>query len=285
MTRRRDQDHAAAAGAREAGASAERDRIKRASLSVIIITRNESANIGECIASVSFADEIVVVDSGSTDDTREIARSLGAKVTLTEDWPGFGPQKNRALERATCDWVLSIDADERVTPELAREIVSVLRAAVEFPAATQSAYRIARLSNFGGRWIRHSGWWPDRVLRLFQRGTARFKDVAVHESVITDGPVGTLESHFLHYPYASLEHFIAKINHYSSEAAAMMHARGKKTSVLGACGHALWTFVRIYLLRKGFLDGPQGFILAVMAATGSFFRYTKLLFLNKDTTK
>lgn len=263
----------------------------RATLSVIIITLNESAHIAACLDSVAFADEIIVVDSGSTDDTRDIAQARGAKVTLTQDWPGFGRQKNRALDLATCDWVLSIDADERVTPELREEILGVLRSAFHAapdarePQAPGSAYRMARLSNFGGRWIRHSGWWPDYVLRLFQRGTARFKDVAVHESVLTEHPVGTLKNHFLHYPYANLEQLIAKINHYSSEAAAIMHARGKRTSVLGAWGHASWTFFRIYLLRKGFLDGREGFILAVMAASGNFFRYTKLLFLNRQNKK
>jgi glycosyltransferase involved in cell wall biosynthesis len=245
-------------------------------LSVIIITKNEAAHIADCIASVRFADEIIVVDSGSTDGTRELAAGLGAKVTLTQDWPGFGRQKNRALVLATCDWVLSIDADERVTPELAQTIQQ------ELVNPRAQAYKIARLSNFGGRWIRHSGWWPDHVLRLFKRGTARFKDVAVHESVQTSSAIVTLDSHFLHYPYADLETFIAKINHYSSEAAAMMHARGKTTSVLGATGHAVWTFIRIYLIRRGFLDGKEGFILAAMGAAGSFFRYNKLLLLQKD---
>ncbi|NLC35360.1 MAG: glycosyltransferase family 2 protein [Alcaligenaceae bacterium] len=255
-------------------------------MSVIIITLNETAHIAECLDSVAFADEIIVVDSGSTDDTRDIAQGKGAKVVLTEDWPGFGPQKNRALDLASCEWVLSIDADERVTPELKAEIEAVLRAAADSPAgAPASAYRMPRLSNFGGRWIRHSGWWPDYVLRLFKRGTARFKDVAVHESVVTEHSVATLESHFLHYPYANLEQLIAKINHYSTEAAKIMHARGKRTSALGAWGHACWTFIRIYLLRKGFLDGREGFILAVMAAAGNFFRYTKLLFLNRQQPK
>lgn len=264
------------------------DHRQRATLSVIIITLNEAAHIAECLDSVAFADEIIVVDSGSTDATREMAQARGAKVTLTDDWPGFGPQKNRALALAGCEWVLSIDADERVTPELRDEILAVLQAAAGSGAGGQgpaTAYKIARLSNFGGRWIRHSGWWPDHVLRLFQRGTARFKDVAVHESVVTERPVATLQAHFLHYPYANLEQLIAKINHYSSEAAAMMHARGKRTSVLGAWGHASWTFIRIYLLRKGFLDGREGFILAMMGASGSFFRYTKLLFLNRQEKK
>ena len=245
------------------------------SLSVIIITKNEAAHIGACIDSVDFADEIIVVDSGSTDGTREIAQARGARVTLTSDWPGFGPQKNRALDLARCEWVLSIDADERVTAELAQAV----QRAMASPAA--DAYRIARLSRFGDRWIRHSGWWPDYVIRLFRRGTARFKDVPVHESVLAEGAVSTLDGHFLHYPYADLESFIAKINHYSSVAAGMMHARGKRTTALGAWGHAAWTFIRIYVLRRGFLDGREGFILACMAAAGSYFRYTKLLFLNR----
>lgn len=247
-------------------------------LSVIIITKNEAAHIGDCIDSVSFADEIIVLDSGSTDQTRDIAAAKGARVSLTDDWPGFGPQKNRALDLAAGEWVLSIDADERVTPELALEIQQ------ELANPRADAYKIARLSNFGGRWIRHSGWWPDHVLRLFRRGTARFKDVAVHESVQASSAAAVLQGHFLHYPYADLETFIAKINHYSSEAAGMMHAKGKQTSVLGATGHAIWTFIRIYIVRRGFLDGKQGFILAAMGAAGSFFRYNKLLFLNNNET-
>lgn len=243
-------------------------------LTVIIITKNESAHIADCIASVSFADEIIVVDSGSTDDTRNIAAALGAKVTLTPDWPGFGPQKNRALDLATSDWVLSIDADERVTPELAQEIQRELKQ----PKAT--AYKIARLSNFCGRWIRHSGWWPDHVLRLFKRDTARFTDVAVHESVKTDQAVVVLPGHFLHYPYADMDSLINKVNRYSSDAALMMHQRGRKSGVMTALGHAVWTFIRIYLMRRGFLDGREGFVLAMTGAAGSFFRYSKLMFLN-----
>ncbi len=244
-------------------------------LSVIVITKNEEAHIQACLESVAFADEIIVVDSGSTDRTVEIARALGAKVTVTSDWPGFGPQKNRALDLASGQWVLSIDADERVTPELAKTILQEL----DQPRAT--AYRIARLSEFAGRWIRHSGWWPDRVLRLFQRGTARFKDVKVHESVQTDRPVAILNGHFLHYPYASLEAFITKINVYSTEAALQMQARGKTTSVPGIAGHAIWTFARHYVVRRGFLDGSQGFILACMAASGSLFRYSKLWYYTR----
>lgn len=244
-------------------------------LSVILITKNESAHIADCLDSVAFADEVIVVDSGSSDDTCGIARSKGARVVVTEDWPGFGPQKNRALDLATCDWVLSIDADERVTPELALAIQQ------ELAQPRADGYLIARLSSFCGRWIRHSGWWPDRVLRLFRRGTGRFTDAAVHESVRCSGRVEILDGHFLHYPYPDLETLMAKINRYSSDAAAMMHARGKTAGVASAMGHGFWTFVRIYIIRKGFLDGREGFVLAAAGAAGSFFRYSKLMLLGR----
>lgn len=244
-------------------------------LSVIVITKNEAANIAECLKSVAFADEFIVVDSGSTDGTVELARALGARVEVTSDWPGFGPQKNRALDLATGDWVLSIDADERVTPELAREIQDTLAA----PRA--DTYEIARLSNFCGRDIRHSGWWPDYVLRLFKRGAARFNDAAVHERVVPANgqPPLQLKGYFHHYPYDNLDALVTKINRYSSDAAAMMYDKGRRTSVFGALGHSFWTFVRIYLIRRGFLDGRHGLVLAVTAAAGSFFRYSKLMFL------
>ena len=243
-------------------------------LSVIIIAKNEAKHIVACLESVAFADEFIVVDSGSTDNTVELAREFGARVEITTDWPGFGPQKNRALDLATGNWVLSIDADERVTPELAREIQAVMAE----PQA--DAYDIPRLSEFCGRFIRHSGWWPDYVLRLFKRGTGRFTDAAVHERVTPQGPVLKLKGHLEHYPYPNLDALINKINRYSSDAAAMMYARGKRATIFSAMGHGLWTFVRIYLIRRGFLDGRHGLVLAVTAAAGSFFRYAKLSFMS-----
>ncbi len=245
-------------------------------LSVIIITKNEADRIAACLASVAFADEIIVVDSGSTDATCDIALRSGARVERTADWPGFGPQKNRALDLATGDWVLSIDADEQVTPELARAIGQ----AVHAPVA--DAYQIARLSSFCGRSIRHSGWWPDYVVRLFRRNAGRFTDAAVHERVVVQGRTATLDGHFLHDPYASLEIFIDKINRYSTEAARSAFESGRSTSLLGPFGHAAWTFIRHYLLRRGFLDGWQGLVLAGMAATGSFYRYVKLYQLGRE---
>lgn len=253
-------------------------------LSVIIITKNEAHNIGECLDSVAFADEWIVVDSGSTDDTCAIARAKGAVVVQTQDWPGFGPQKNRALDLATKDWALSIDADERVTPELALEIQAVIggNGDGDVRDAGVDGYRIARLSNFCGRWIRHSGWWPDYVVRLLRRGAGRFTDSLVHESLQVRGNTGTLQGHFLHYPYDDMEALLAKVNRYSTAGAEMMHAKGRTTGIPGIIGHSVWTFVRIYVMRRGFLDGKEGFILAAVGAAGSFFRYSKLFFLNRQ---
>lgn len=253
----------------------------RARLSVILITKNESKHIGACLESVSFADEIIVVDSGSTDDTRDIAARLGAQVHETSDWPGFGPQKNRALDLATGDWVFSIDADERVTPEMAQEIQALVQSQ---PAL--DAYQVARLSYFCGQAIRHSGWWPDHVLRLFRRGSARFTDAKVHEKLVcTTTATGVLRHHLIHYPYDSLEALLNKVNRYSSDAAGMMYARGKRTTTLGALGHGIWTFIRSYIIRRGFLDGRAGLIIAVAGGTGSFFRYSKLLMLQQNAGK
>ena len=242
-------------------------------LSVIIITKNEARHIAECLQSVSFASEIIVFDSGSTDGTIEIARQHGAVVHQSPDWPGFGPQKNRALEAATQAWVLSIDADERVTPELKQEIIETLAA----PAC--DGYFVPRLSELCGQPIRHSGWWPDHVLRLFRRDKGRFTEVPVHERVEINGSTAKLNACLLHYPYESLEALIQKMNRYSSDAAHMMFAKGKRAGVLSMMGHSVWTFVRIYLLRRGFLDGRYGFVLAATAAAGSFFRYSKLMML------
>lgn len=244
-------------------------------LSVVIITKNESRHIGACLDSVAFADERIVLDSDSADDTCEIARAHGAVVHVTADWPGFGPQKNRALDLATGDWVLSLDADERVPVELAEEILRVLR------APQTRAYRMARSSEVMGRPMRHGGWWPDYVLRLFRRDAARFSDDVVHEAVRFEGEIGTLQGHLQHYAYDSIDAMLVKLNRYSTDGAQMMLQRGKRTTVLGVVGHGVWTFIRMYVLRRGFLDGWQGFAVASTGAGGSFFRYLKLLSLQK----
>lgn len=243
-------------------------------LSVIIITKNEAAHIAQCLASVSFADEIIVLDSGSTDNTVELARQAGAQVHQSSDWPGFGIQKNRVLALATKEWVFSIDADERVTPALRDEIIATLQ------APKCNGYEVNRLSEFCGKPIRHSGWWPDPVLRLFRRDSGKFNDVLVHESVsLSKGKTGRLKSHLLHYPHPTLDSLIDKINRYSGEAAKMMLAKGTRTGVPKIVLHSMWTFIRIYFLRLGILDGRHGFVLAVTAASGNFLRYSKLMFL------
>jgi len=246
-------------------------------LSVILITFNEAHNLAECLSSLQgLADEIVIVDNGSRDGTLDIAAQFGARVVRTDDWPGFGPQKNRALDAATGEWVLSIDADERVTPELADEI----RAVIAGNAA--AAYEIPRLSWYCGRFMRHSGWYPDPVLRLFQRGRARFSDDLVHERLLPQDAVRRLQNHLLHYSFMNFSQVLEKVDRYSTASAQQMFARGRRATLLGAVVRGLWAFVRTYVLRRGFLDGPQGFALAVSNAQGTYYRYLKLWLLGRS---
>lgn len=245
-------------------------------LSVIVIVKNEAAVIRRCLNSISWVDEIIVLDSGSTDDTVAICRKHTPHVHQT-DWPGFGPQKNRALERASGDWVLSLDADEWVTPELRDEILKAISRPDE-----ATAFRVPRLSSFCGRFMRHSGWWPDYVVRLFRRGTARFSDDVVHEHVIADGKTGTLRSPIMHETFVDLDELLAKMNNYSSLAAQEMHRGGKKGGLAGAALRGLWAFFRTYFLRGGFLDGREGFMLAVATAEGTYYRYVKLMLLDRQ---
>ncbi len=241
-------------------------------LSVIIITKNEAFNIRACLESVSWADEIIVVDSGSTDDTVAICREFTTHVYI-HDWPGFGPQKNRALNYAGKDWVLSLDADERVTPELRIEIQSAMR------EASYDAYEIPRLSSFCGRYIHHSGWRPDYVTRLFKRPAGRFSDDLVHERVVVSASTGKLKQSILHESFRDAEELLDKINRYSTASAIMLHKKNRTASLKKAVAHALWAFLRSYLLRAGFLDGREGFMLAVSTAEGTYYRYVKLMLL------
>ncbi len=247
-------------------------------LSVILITHNESRNVLACLQSVAFADEWIVVDSGSSDDTRDLAAAFGAQVVQTNDWPGFGPQKNRALALARGGWVLSIDADERVDPELAAQIRAVVAQAPAVPAA----YELSRLSSFCGQWMRHGDWYPDRVLRLFRRGAGRFSDDLVHERVRVHGVVGRLSGPLLHDTMPSLDDALAKMNRYTSGRAQDMVRAGRHASVAGALGHALWAFLRGYVLRRGFLDGRLGLVLALYVAEGTYYRHLKMWLLARQ---
>ena len=240
-------------------------------ISVAIITKDEATDIGACLDSVrEWVDEIVVVDSGSRDGTTDICRNRGAKVIDTEDWPGFGPQKNRALDACTGEWILSLDADEKISPILRDEILHTLF------QPTFGAYRMPRLSSFCGREMRHSGWWPDHVLRLFRRDLGRFSDDRVHERVIVNSPIGTLRNPLHHRAIVEIEESLAKVNRYSSDGADAAFAKGKRTSLARALGSGLWTFIRVYFLRLGILDGRHGFMLAVLNAEGAYYRYVKL---------
>lgn len=264
-------------------------------LSVIVITRNEAHNLHDCLQSVQgLANEVVVVDSNSSDGTRDIAQHHGAVVLQPADWPGFGPQKQRALDAATGDWVLSLDADERVTPELAEDIRQVLMAnahqagdaaatadIADTPAAL-AAYQMPRLSWYCGRFIRHSGWQPDHVLRLFPRAHARFSDDLVHERVISDLPVKTLRHHLLHYSYLNFSQVLSKTDAYSTASAQQAFARGKRASVASAVGHGAWAFFRTYVIRAGFLDGPHGLALAISNAEASYYKYLKLWWMGQE---
>ncbi|MEK6208801.1 MAG: glycosyltransferase family 2 protein [Pseudomonadota bacterium] len=245
-------------------------------LSVVIITKNEEANVERCLSSVAWADEIVVVDSQSSDRTVEIARADGARVVETTDWPGFGPQKNRALAQAGGEWVLSLDADERVTPELRDEIMAIVSGGAEF-----DAYDIPRLSSYCGHFMRHSGWWPDYVTRLVRRGKARFSDDLVHERLVVDATTGRLKHHLVHHAFEDFEEVLRKVDQYSSANARMLRERGHSGSLSRALLHGCWAFVRTYVLRAGFLDGRHGFMLAVSNAEGTYYRYLKLMLLEE----
>jgi glycosyltransferase involved in cell wall biosynthesis len=246
-------------------------------LSVILITKNEALTLKACLDSIDFADEIIIVDSGSTDGTVQLARNAGAVVTETADWPGFGPQKNRALALARGEWVLSIDADERVTPELAIEMRRVMD---EQHAA--DAYEFSRRSWYCGRFIRHSGWSPDYVTRLFKRHKARFSEDIVHERLMVDGRIGRLRSVLLHYSYMDFSQVLQKIDNYSTLSARQAYARGKRAGIGKAVLHGLWAFIRSYFLRLGMLDGAHGLALAISNAEGSYYRYLKIWQLDQQ---
>ena len=243
-------------------------------LSVALITRNEAANLARTLASVRWANEIIVVDSGSTDATLEIARSFDARV-FSEPWKGFAAQKNSALAHASGDWILSLDADEEVSPELAREIQALLAGEPEF-----SAWRVSRLNHFLGRPLRHGGYWPDPKLRLFRRGTARFADQPVHETIQADGPDGWLRGHLIHHCYPTLDDYIEHMNRYSSLAAqALVESDRVRDSWLWLKWNALLnpaaTFLYNYIFRLGFLDGRPGLLQHINHSFYIHWKYAK----------
>jgi glycosyltransferase involved in cell wall biosynthesis len=241
-----------------------------APLSVTVITRNESGHIEACLDSVAWADEVLVVDSGSTDDTVAKARARGARV-IVRDWPGYAAQKNFAAGEAAHDWILSVDADERVTPELAEEIRARLAA-----GPVERGFRIPRIAFHLGRWITTTDWYPDYQLRLYDRRAARWRPMRVHESVEADGPVGRLSGHLQHFTYRDLSHHVDTLNRYSTLAAAEMQAAGRRAGFGDLVLHPPAAFVRNYVLRRGFTDGWAGFVISVMSAYYVFLKFAKL---------
>jgi glycosyltransferase involved in cell wall biosynthesis len=239
-------------------------------LSATIITHNESANIARVIRSLSCADEIVVIDSNSTDDTREIAAGLGARV-INHAFEGFAAQKNFSSEQAQYDWILSLDADEELDDKAQAALVEWKRSE---PSA--AGYQFARRAQYLGRWILHSGWYPDFKLRLFDRRRGSWQGAFVHESVVVNGPVATLPGEILHYTCNSIEEHRQRIEFYTDLAAKEMFERNERVSLLRRALAPPWIFLNTYLLRLGILDGPQGYLIAKMAARYVRRKYAKL---------
>jgi len=239
-------------------------------ISVTIITRNEEQNIRECLESVRWADEIVIVDNGSTDETLTIGREYRAKV-FSEDWKGYSGQKNSALEKARNEWVLSLDADERVSPDLHQEIEAALQGNPSI-----DGYFLARKNFFLGRWIRHCGWYPDLNLRLFCKSRGRFQERAVHEKVELRGKTTTLKNPLIHETYRSLTDFFQRTDRYSTLAAREMYREGRRYRFIDVLFRPPFTFLQMYILRAGFLEGYFGFLLSVLYSFYTFAKYIKL---------
>lgn len=241
---------------------------------MVIITKNEEENIKGCLESVSWADEIVVLDSGSADKTIEICKSYTNNVHIT-DWPGFGPQKQRAVDAASNDWILSIDADERISEALKQQILQSL----EDPQ--KDAYEVPRLSYLCGKPIRHGGWYPDHLVRVFNKNKAKFSNDLVHEKVLVDGTIGRLSEDLIHYSYADLDQFMHKFNVYSRLGAQNLKAKNKTSGVLKAVVRGMISFLKVYIFKKGFLDGAEGLVIGISAFESTYYKYLKLYYLNK----
>jgi glycosyltransferase involved in cell wall biosynthesis len=244
----------------------------RAPLSACVISKDEADRIDACLASLAFCDELVVVDSHSSDDTRARAAAHGARV-IERDWPGFGPQKRFAVAAATHDWVLCVDADERVSDALRAEIEALARCGF----AGASAWSAPRCSRYLGRWIRHGVWYPDRQLRLFDRRRGGWDDAQVHEKVTVDGPVGELTGELLHEPYRALGEHLATIDRYTTLMAEKAAERGKRARWWNLVLNPGVRFLRSYVLKLGFLDGWRGLLIACLAAHYVRMKYAKLL--------
>ncbi len=245
-------------------------------ISAIVIVYNEEKNIRRCLESLSWTDEIVVVDSYSQDRTKEIASSFTDKI-FDLKWEGFGKKKEFAREKASCDWVLSIDADEVVSEKLKQEIKTIIK-----KDETLDGYYIPRLSNFLGKWIRHSGWYPDHSLRFFKKNKAQFDSSLVHEKLILNGKTGFLKSELLHYTDPDIHHYLLKLDRYTTLGAEKLFQKGKNTSLFDLILKPPAIFFKMFIQKAGFLDGWHGFLLACFSSFHVFTKYAKLWHLGKS---
>jgi len=244
-------------------------------ISATIITLNEEKNIADCLISLDFVDEIIVVDSGSTDKTEELCRANPRVRFFRQEWQGYGKQKNRAAELASHDWILNLDADERVT--------APLRSSLEqFRETGLSAARMARENYFGPRWIRYCGWYPDYTVRLYDRRTCSFSDRCVHETLEHDGNIATLTGNLIHRSYSDISDYLQRADRYSTLAAREMHKAGKTIAPVYLLIKPAATFIKMYLIRKGFLEGRMGFVLSALYAYYTFCKYAKLAELHNS---
>lgn len=247
-------------------------------LSIVIIAKNESINIFECVKSASFADEVLVIDSGSEDDTIKLAKKAGARV-LSKKWLGYGAQKNLAIKLAKGDWIFSLDADERIDTNLASEIKSAVKNRL------YSVYEVPRKSLFISKFMNFSGWTPDFTKRLFKKGTGKFQERLVHEHFETHFRIGRLKTSLIHYSYRDVETVLKKINTYSSYGAIDYKRQKKHGSFYNAIFHGFWAFFKTYFLKFGFLDGAEGFMLAFANAEYAYYKYIKLYYLTRKMTR
>ncbi len=245
-------------------------------LSVAMITKNEAERLPDCLRSLAFSDEIVVVDSGSVDETVAIAKSFGARV-LVEEWRGYAAQKQFAVDQCRHDWVLVIDADERVPEATAARIERELAS----NDATITAYSFRRKNYLHGRWIRHCGWWPDRIVRLVRRTRGAFDGRPVHERWIADGKVRDLDASIEHVSFRSYSDLVAKMEAYSNLTARELFEKDEPVSALTPVFHGAWMFLKTFLIDLGFLEGFDGLMISITNAGGSFFKYAKLREMKK----
>lgn len=245
--------------------------MEKVPLSVAIITKNEEENLRACLQSIDFAGQIIVVDSGSTDDTLQIAAEFGCEI-YNEAWLGFGPQKQLAIDKCRGPWILVLDADERIP----QETVTGIKEIVNSPHIKEAGFSFPRKNYFQGRWIKHAGWWPDRIVRLFRKESGCMTRATVHEAVEVRGQIGALDIPIEHYTESRLSRILQKIDKYSTLGAQEAFKEGKSSSTFSAFMRALFTFFQDYFVRGGILDGMPGMTLAVTDSINKFFKYAKL---------